>query len=130
MVRKEDADLLKERALSMLNASRHQFNEGNYDLAAFLSEQAAQLYLKYRIFELTGEMPRTHVLRQLFGVLARLLTDKQGIIQEFLKRNRSMIVRLEESYISSRYLLRRYEREETKELVEFAEEVVKFVRDL
>ncbi|RLF19261.1 MAG: DNA-binding protein [Thermoprotei archaeon] len=130
MVRKEDVDLLRKRALSMLRASKYHFKEGDYDLAAFLAEQAVQLYLKYKIFDLTGEIPRTHIIRQLFGVLAQLLANKRNIIQKFIKENRSLIIRLEEAYTSSRYLLRKYEKDETKELVDFAEKVIKFVQDL
>jgi len=36
---------------------------GHYDLAAFITEQAVQLFTKYKILELTGEMPRTHTIR-------------------------------------------------------------------
>ena len=43
-----------------------------------------------------------------------------------MKRNRSLLIRLEEAYIGSRYLPRIYEREEAEELVAFAEEAIRF----
>jgi len=121
MVRKEDINLIRRRALSMLRAAKYHLNEHDYDLASFMAEQAAQLYIKYRIFKLTGEMPRTHIIRQLLGILAQIVIDKRVLIKEFIRNNRSLIIRLEEAYISSRYLLRRYERDEAEELVNFAE---------
>ena len=44
MVRKEEAEILKERALRMLNASEKHLSSGDYDLAVFLAEQSAQLF--------------------------------------------------------------------------------------
>ena len=129
MVRREEAELIKSRALSMLEASREQLLKGNHDLAAFLAEQAVQLFIKYRILEITGEMPRTHVIRELLGVLGEV-AGKAGLVRAFVRRNRSLLIRLEEAYLASRYLFRRYEREETRELVNFAEKVIEFVRDI
>jgi len=44
MVRKEEAEILKERALRMLSASEKHLLSGDYDLAVFLAEQSAQLF--------------------------------------------------------------------------------------
>lgn len=114
----------------MLKSSQYHLEAGDYDLAAFLAEQAAQLSLKHKIFALTGEMPRTHVLRQLFGILQNLIKDKSAEIQDFTKRHRSLLIRLEEAYIASRYLVRRYDKEETEELVSFARRILDFVSNL
>ncbi len=43
---------------------------------------------------------------------------------------RSLLIRLEEAYIASRYLFRKYEREETEELIMFAKELIEFVGNL
>jgi HEPN domain-containing protein len=48
-------------------------------------------------------------------------------LTEFAKRRRSLLIRLEEAYVSSRYLFRRYDREEAEELVGFAREVIDLV---
>jgi len=42
----------------------------------------------------------------------------------------SLLVRLEEAYISSRCLPRDYERDETEELVNFSEKVIEFVKSV
>jgi HEPN domain-containing protein len=52
-------ELLKKRAQEMLRLSEEALRQEMYDTAAFLAEQAAQLFIKHKILELTGEMPRT-----------------------------------------------------------------------
>lgn len=127
-MRREDIELFKQRALSMYKMSREAIPDGSYDLAAFLAEQAAQLYVKYKILELTGEMPRTQVLRQLLAALADCLSgDRKEAVISFIRSNRSLLIRLEEAYIASRYLIRRYDEEEAEELVDFAGKVIDFV---
>jgi len=127
--RADEAELIRERALTMLRASKHHLRVGDYDLASFLAEQAAQLYLKYAILKITGEVPRTHPIRELLQILGKI-TKKENKVIEFIRVRRSMLIRLEEAYLASRYLFRRYDRDEVKELVEFAEELINYVRDL
>lgn len=124
-----EVNLIRNRALRMLNSAKKNLNDGDYDIAAFMADQAVQLYLKPGILELTGEMPRTHAVRQLFTII-RAFSAKPNDVDVFASRNRSLLIRLEDTYISSRYLPREYEREEAEELVLFAEEVVKFVKHL
>ncbi len=129
VVRVGEAEILRERALRMLSASEKHLSSGDYDLAAFLAEQAVQLFLKYKVFTLTGEIPRTHSLRTLLQVLAEVLSAEDEV-RGFIRENRSLLIRLEEAYIASRYLFRRYEREETEELVAFARRLMEFVGGL
>lgn len=129
MPRADEAELIRERALTMLRASKHHLSAGDYDLASFLAEQAAQLYLKYVVLKITGEVPRTHSIRELLQILGKI-TKKENKVIEFTREHRSMLIRLEEAYLASRYLFRRYDRDEVKELVEFAEELINYVRDL
>lgn len=121
--------LLRDRSLRMLSSASRSLLDGDYDIAAFMADQAVQLYLKSVIFELTGELPRVHAVRQLMGVLGELL-GKQSLVDNFVRENRSLFIRLEEAYISSRYMPRVYEREESEELVGFAEKVIGFVKSI
>ncbi|MBC7090487.1 MAG: HEPN domain-containing protein [Nitrososphaeria archaeon] len=122
----QEVNLLRSRALRMLKTAKTSLNNKDYDIAAFMAEQAVQLYLKSVILELGGEFPRTHAIRQLFNALKPLL-NKSDIIDQFVNRNRSLLIRLEDAYIGSRYISRDYERIEAEELVSFAEEVIDFV---
>ncbi len=108
---------------------RSTYLQGDYDLAAFLAEQSAQLFLKYKVFVLTGEVPRTYSIRDLLQILARILKVEEKI-SSYMRKNRSLLIRLEEAYIASRYLFRKYEREETEELIVFAKELIEFVGNL
>jgi HEPN domain-containing protein len=120
--------LTAERAQETLRLSEEELRQEMYDTAAFLAEQAAQLFIKHKILELTGEMPRTHTIRQLIAVLAECTGGRwREELTEFAKRSRSLLIRLEEAYISSRYLFRRYDRDEAEELVGFAREVIDLV---
>jgi len=74
MVRREEAEILEERALRMLNASEKHLTSGDYDLAAFLAEQAAQLFLKYKVFTLTGEVPRTQERAEIIAEIEKKQT--------------------------------------------------------
>ena len=122
-----EVSLLRDRSLRMLSSAKRSLLNGDYDIAAFMADQAAQLYLKSMILELTGEVPRVHHVRQLMRVLKDLL-DKPNLIDDFVRENRSLLIRLEEAYISSRYMPREYEKEEVMELVNFAEKVIGFVK--
>lgn len=121
--------LLRDRALRMLGSGRRSLLDGDYDIAAFMADQAIQLYLKSVIFELTGEVPRVHAVRQLMLVLKDLLGNP-NLVDDFVRENRSLLIRLEEAYISSRYMPRKYDREEAEELLDFAGKVIGFVKSI
>jgi len=124
-----EVSLLRNRSLRMLSSARRSLLDGDYDIAAFMADQAVQLYSKSVILELTGEVPRVHAVRQLMRVLKDLL-GKPNLVDDFVRENRSLLIRLEEAYISSRYMPREYEREEAEELVNFAEEAIGFVKSI
>lgn len=69
----KEADLLKGRSQRMLVSARNSLTMGDFDIAAFMAEQALQLFLKSTIFEITGEIPGTHALRELLSVIGDLL---------------------------------------------------------
>ena len=124
-----EVHLPRERSLRMLGSARVSLHDGDCDIAAFMADQAVQLYVKSVVFELSGEVPRVHAARQLMGLLGVLL-GREGAVEDFVRGNRSLFIRLEEAYIGSRYLPRVYERDEAEELVKFAEEVMEFVKSL
>ena len=94
-----------------------------------MSEQASQLYIKSVVLELTGETLRSHSLRQLLRSLRDLVPQGERI-EEFIRQHRGLLVRLEDAYIVSRYVVREYEEDEAEELVKFAEVLIGFVRGL
>ena len=127
---KREVDLLRDRAFKMLKHAKKGFSDGDYDIAAFLAEQAVQLFLKSVILERTGEVPRTHVIRQLLHIFENIFENCADRVDVFVRENRSLLIRLEEAYLASRYLFKEYEMEEVRELIDFAEKVINFVKDI
>jgi len=62
----QEAETLKRRAWEFLAAAEDDLRAGRTDLAAFHSEQAAQLALKYVLAKEIGYYPHTHSLKALF----------------------------------------------------------------
>ncbi|MGC8849607.1 MAG: HEPN domain-containing protein [Candidatus Bathyarchaeia archaeon] len=69
----------------MLNSAKNSLLNRDYDIAAFMAEQALQLYIRSLILELTGEVPRVHAVRQLMRI-PRDLSDKPREIDDFVRR--------------------------------------------
>lgn len=72
-------------------------------------------------------MPRTHNLRMLLNSVGELLGAGEDF-REFIKRNRYKLHTLEDAYYSARYLPKVFSKDDAEELVEFAGEVIEFVR--
>jgi len=117
---RELAQKLRKRAMGFMDASSERLKSEDCDLACFMAEQAVQLYLKAAIFELTGEVPRTHSIRQLLSILSKL----SGVDPEF---DRKSLIFLEDAYIKARYLGTDYEREDAEEAIKIAKKVISFV---
>jgi len=95
-----EVELLRSRALRMLSSAKGSFANEDYDIAAFLADQAVQLYLKSEIPNLTGEIPGIQAVRQLFQML-KIALGEADEVDRFVRDNRSLLIRLEDAYISS-----------------------------
>jgi HEPN domain-containing protein len=120
----DEVRVLRERALAFQRRARESFNSGDYDLTAFLSEQAVQLYLKSILLEELGDYPRTHSISYLFSLISKI--QKYKDMGKFFEERKKIFRLMEDSYISSRYLPREFTREEAEELLNAAEEVLKW----
>ncbi len=127
----EEYRLLMRRAEMFLEEARDALQRGRYDLAAFLAEQGLQLYLKAQLLRLLGDYPRTHSVRQLLALLARVLGGRAGEeIARFMKRMRPRLSELEDVYIAARYIAREYTREDAEDILSTVEEVKRLVTQL
>jgi HEPN domain-containing protein len=120
----DEVRVLRKRALAFQRRARESFNSGDYDLAAFLSEQAVQLYLKSILLEELGDYPRTHSISYLFSLISKI--QKYKDMGKFFEERKKIFRLMEDSYISSRYLSREFTKEEAEELLNAAEEVLKW----
>ena len=123
----EEAELLRRRAESFLRNALRLIEEGEADIAVFSLEQYCQLILKYKLLVYTGSYPRTHSIRQLIRELGRV--DSRILVLVSDVRNLHYVARLEEAYISSRYLPYKYTFEEVKDISRFILEVFKPIVD-
>jgi len=117
---KDEVDLMRRRARGFLEAAEYMFGRGIYDLAAFNSEQASQLYLKATLLELVGDYPKTHSIVALLKELQRL----DGRVKRFIVENKEGLHFLEDAYLTSRYFVKSFDEEDGKYLVLLARKVV------
>jgi HEPN domain-containing protein len=120
----EEAEILRLRAEAFLRNAERLYAEGEYDLAAFNIEQYCQLVLKYKLLVKTGAYPRTHSLIRLIRELAKVAEGAGRLLEDIV-----MLTKIEDAYIGSRYLPRRYEREEVEAMLKYVKERFKPIVD-
>lgn len=107
--------------------ARSALAEMDYDSASFFAEQASQLFLKTRMLDEVGEIPRVHGVRELLGMLAGSTPERGRAIRSFSRRNREELRLLDDAYISARYLPTAYTKEEAAALVRLARQIRRLV---
>lgn len=124
----EEAEVLRDRAYSFLRNAKRLFEEKEYDLAAFNLEQFCQLLLKYKLLIKTGTYPRTHSLIRILRELDAAFPEKK--LDLFIESEILLLTKMEDVYIVSRYLPRRYEKREVEQLIAFAEKFREVVENV
>ncbi|MEM1582460.1 MAG: HEPN domain-containing protein [Candidatus Bathyarchaeia archaeon] len=114
---------MKRRAEAFLRTAKYLLENGECDLSVFNLEQYCQLILKYKLLVKVGSYPRTHSLRRLIRELAKINPKLQSLIKDEDKLH--YVARLEEAYLTSRYIPYVYEENETRSLFKFVMEVFK-----
>ena len=114
---KEEIELFLKRARNFMDGAKERFQKEDWDLTCFMAEQSVLILLKAIILEMGGEIPKTHSIRKLFGILYHLTKD------EVFKYDRKALIFLESAYLNSRYFSFVYEKEDAKEALKIAEEV-------
>ena len=71
----EEVEVLIRRAKDFLSNAKHLLTEGVYDLSAFNSEQALQLYMKAILLEKLGDYPKSHSLKFIAKQLAEISVE-------------------------------------------------------
>ena len=79
MTRREIVERFIKGSSGFMEAAIERSNAVDYDLACFMAEQAVQLYLKSVIPEKTGEVLRTHSIRQLLSIVSELSDVKLNL---------------------------------------------------
>lgn len=125
MTKREEAERLLDRSRRFLDTADYQIKRGFYDLAAFSLEQSLQLFLKARLLEYGADYPRTHSVRALLEALASIAPEsKREIIRILISKYILELGVLEDAYITSRYIMRNFERAEVERLKKAVVEVM------
>jgi HEPN domain-containing protein len=126
-MRREEIEKLLERSKKFKDAAEFHFSRGDFDLAVFNIEQSLQLFLKAKLFENGVEFQKVYTLRKLFLLLGEIL-EKGEAFKKFTNERALEFASLEDAYITSRYFIREFTKEEAERLRKFSEEVEEFVR--
>jgi len=118
---KDEVELFLNRAKNFLDGAKERFQKGDWDLTCFMAEQSVQLLMKAVILEKGGEVPKTHSIRKLFGLLYHITKEEK------LKYDRKALIFLESAYLNSRYFSFSYEKEDAEEALKIVAEVNKIV---
>ena len=118
-----EAEILRERAVAFLKNAIHLINNQVYDLAMFNIEQYCQLMLKYKILKFKGYYPKTHSLRRLIKELGDISEEILVLVKD--TKYLHYIARIEEAYITARYLPFKYEADEVMDIYNFVDKVFK-----
>lgn len=128
MTRKEEEKHLIKRSKEFLETAEYQKSKGFYDLAAFSLEQALQLFLKSKLLAEGVDYPRTHSVRTLLEILSDLVPeDKESTIKSILENYLLELGMLEDAYITSRYVMREFTKQEAEKLTKAVKEIMKNV---
>lgn len=128
MSRRDEAEYLLEKGKAFLETAKYQIRKGMYGLAVFSLEQALQLSLKSKMLASGVDYPRTHSVRTLLEILLDLVAEEEKpAIKRMLDDYLLELGMLEDAYITSRYVMREFKREEAEILMKVVKEVMKNV---
>ena len=119
-----EVEILRRRSRGFLKRALDSLNSGEYDLAAFLSEQAVQLFLKSILLEKIGGYPHIHSISKILLILKKVPGCEHLV--KFLEEKRIEVGLMEDAYIAARYLIREYSKEEAEVLVNLARKVLDY----
>ncbi|MEM3677503.1 MAG: HEPN domain-containing protein [Candidatus Bathyarchaeia archaeon] len=123
----EEAEVLRRRAEAFLKNAEYLLKSGEWDLAVFNLEQYCQLILKYKLLIKVGSYPRTHSLRRLIRELAGFHPKLLSLVED--EKELHYVARLEEAYVTSRYIPYSYEEGEAQSLHRFVTSKFKLLVD-
>jgi HEPN domain-containing protein len=128
VTRREEEKSLLKRSRDFLETAEYQTGKGFYDLAVFSLEQAMQLFLKAKVLAEGVEFPRTHSVRTLLEILSDLVPEsKRPNVKSILENYLLELGMLEDAYITSRYVMREFTKQEAERLTKAVREIMKNV---
>ncbi len=118
---REEVRAFLRRSMKFEKNAVWNLEQGDYDLAVFHVEQAMQLLVKAKLLEVVGDFPKTHNVVTLLELLCKVTRDEN--IERFIKENKVRLARLIDAYVSSRYFVREFYKEEAVEALNLLKEL-------
>ncbi len=126
--RKKEEEHLLKRSRDFLETAEYQINRSFYDLAAFSLEQALQLFLKAKLLAEGVDYPRTHSVRTLLEMLLETASENvKSNVKDILEKYLLELSILEDAYITSRYIIREFTKQEVERLAKSVKEIMENV---
>ena len=121
-------DFLKNNSKDFFKEGERNLNEGKYNLAMFHLEQALQLGLKYKLYELTGTYDKTHDIIILLNKVIELTKDNK--LKEIMDMEYITLELIKQAYISSRYLPFTYDKKSAEKAYQVVKNILNVLRIL
>ena len=115
-------DFLKNNSIDFFKEGERNLNEGKYNLAMFHLEQALQLGLKYKLYELTGTYDKTHDIIILLNKVIELTKDNK--LKEIIDKEYVTLELIKQAYISSRYLPFTYDKKSVEKVYQVVKNIL------
>jgi HEPN domain-containing protein len=122
----DEVEALLSKSKKFINLASICIEQEVYDLACFNAQQGAQLLLKALTLKKLGYVPRIHSLRELIGNLAKQVNAQN--LSEYVKTHRLELMALEDAYISSRYFVKEFTKDDAEECIRIAKEMAELVQ--
>ncbi|MHB1709642.1 MAG: HEPN domain-containing protein [Thermoplasmataceae archaeon] len=116
----DEVEILRTRSFEYLEEAERLVLDKKWDLAMSSLHLHCELGLKSRLLEFGATYPRTYSLRELIRILSKF--DPKISILLSNENSIPRLSRLEDGYISSRYLPIRYSRVDVEPLMKFVKE--------
>ena len=120
-----EAEALRKRFWEYMKTYEFHISNGMYALAVSDLEQALQLYVKAKLLDESIAYPKTHSVRTLLELLAKVRRD--NMLMELIERYSVELKLLEEAYISSRYVATEFRLNEVLRVKKALDELLKHV---
>lgn len=120
-----EAEALRKRFWEYMKTYEFHISNGMYALAVSDLEQALQLYVKAKLLDEGIAYPKTHSVRTLLELLAKVRRD--NMLMELIERYSVELKLLEEAYISSRYVATEFRLNEVLRVKKALDELLKHV---
>ena len=87
-----------------------------------------QLRVKASLLRFTGEVPRVHGIRELLGMLSRVLEElsfkgEAERVRSYIRERRDVLIDVEDAYTSARYAVYTASKSVVEEMIRAAEEL-------